>query len=500
MSDISENKPGWTLAEIAEYVGKSTSAVSNWRIRFEDTFPKPISRDGVALVFDPVEIKKWLKNTQLLIEVKRESDTTQAFEMKNLEEKVWNSNDIVRGKINPGDFVFFFTDALAHGFDLSISKNKVSPWKNFVEKESQLAKKLHDFWVYPLMQNSSLSLEELYKTLHFISSLTGFVKSGSENLTSGPLTQILTKIIDAKSGQLIIDPCVGLGALLREIAKSVKGDVSLYGREINSSTAKIAQEIFRHSGNKVVIEEGDSIRGSQLPVGDRVVAAPPINQIFNFSPLERKDIKWGYADPGVDGGDIAWGQIVLNSMNGIGIGGMISSHGILFRSGRSEAFRRQLVGRRHLEAVITLPGGLLYGTRIPCAILVFNKNQKPEVLSEGVLLMDVTITDQPKLKSPINVPIELPSEIAKVVLAHRNGNRIMPKSGGKFRIRCTKIRVEELAENNFNLLPTRYIRVDDKHRSPNEISEMIKQVEARIVFLNKQLAQRRDTPERESRK
>lgn len=61
MSDTSENKPGWTLAEIAEYVGKSTSAVSNWRKRFEDTFPKPISRDGVALVFSPLEVQKWLE-------------------------------------------------------------------------------------------------------------------------------------------------------------------------------------------------------------------------------------------------------------------------------------------------------------------------------------------------------------------------------------------------------------------------------------------------------
>jgi hypothetical protein len=49
MSDSSESKPGWTLADIAEYVGKSASAVSNWRTRFEDTFPKPISRDGVAV-------------------------------------------------------------------------------------------------------------------------------------------------------------------------------------------------------------------------------------------------------------------------------------------------------------------------------------------------------------------------------------------------------------------------------------------------------------------
>lgn len=497
MSDIGESKPGWTLANIAEYAGKSTSAVSNWRARFEDTFPKPISRDGVALVFDPLEVQKWLEINNHLIKTTTESDRTLIFELKRRENCVWKSVDIVREKVEPNQFFFVFSDALAHNFDLSVNKNKISLWKDFVIKESRAAKELHDVWAGPLMQDSLSRLEELYSILHLISSLTGFDRSGFEHLTSMPLSRTVAKIVDARDGQLIIDPCVGLGALLLETARSVRGNLSLYGREINSSTAITVREIFCRSGIEAVIEEGDSIRGSQLPVGDRVVAAPPINQVFSFSPSERKDIKWNYVDPGVDGGDIAWGQVVLGSMNETGIGAMISSQGILFRSGRAEAFRRQLVGRRHLEAVITLPGGLLYGTRMPCAILVFNKNQKPEVANEGVLLMNVTITEQPKLRSLINVPDELPNEVAKVILAHRNGNQIIPGSSSKFQIRCAKLRIGELAENNFNLLPTRYIKSGNRSRSQNEIKGMIKQVEMRITYLNKQLAQKRNTTQHE---
>ena len=497
MSDISENKPGWTLADIAEFTEKSTSAVSNWRTRFDDTFPKPISRDGVALVFSPLEVQKWLEMHKHLAKNTPDLDHSSSFEIKQLEKNVWKSIDLVRGKFPSYEFFYFFTDALAHNFDLNVKRFEKSLWTTFVNTEEKAAVQLHEAWFDLFSKGSLNKSQQLSKILHLIPRLTGFDKGGLDHLTSIPLSQTVAKIVDAREGHFVIDPCVGLGTLLLETANSSAGKVSLYGREINSSMAQTVHAFFLSNGIEAEIEKGDSIRGSRLPIGDRVVAAPPLNQRFDLSSFERKDLRWDYADPGTDGGDVAWAQIVLSSMSDTGIGAMITSHAVLFRSGRSETFRRRVVGRGHLEAVITFPGGLIYGTRIPCAILVFNKNQKSATVDEGVFFVDVSIKDQSKLRSPMNAPDELSSAVADVVLAHRNGNVIKHKNHQEFGIRCIKVQQEVLAENEFNLLPTRYIVSGGRSRNKKEIEVMIRQVEKRISDLSNQLAKRRNSIQNE---
>lgn len=493
MSDISENKPGWTLADIAEFTEKSTSAVSNWRTRFDDTFPKPISRDGVALVFSPLEVQKWLEMHKHLAKNTPDLDHSSSFEIKQLEKNVWKSIDLVRGKFPSYEFFYFFTDALAHNFDLNVKGFEKSLWTTFVNTEEKAAVQLHEAWFDLFSKGSLNKSQQLSKILHLIPRLTGFDKNGSEHLTSIPLSQTVAKIVDAREGHFVIDPCVGLGTLLLATANLSAGKVSLYGREINSSMAQTVHAFFLSNGIEAEIEKGDSIRGRRLPIGDRVVAAPPLNQRFNLSQVERKDLRWDYADPGTDGGDVAWAQIVLSSMSDSGIGVMITSHAVLFRSGRPETFRRRLVGRGHLEAVITLPGGLLYGTRIPTAMLVFNKDSKQVVANEEVLLVDVSIKNSSKMRDPNDAPAEMPSAVADLVLAHRTGRQIKGLKNQKFELRFVKVGREELAASEFNLLPNRYIKLDVETQGVENIKGKIAQVERRIDDLNRQLANRRSS-------
>lgn len=197
---------------------------------------------------------------------------------------------------------------------------------------------MHEAWFDPSTKDNVSRSKELAKIFRLIPSLTGFDKNGSEHLTSIPLSKIVAKIIDAKSGHLVIDPCVGLGSLLLEIANESTEKILFYGRDINSATTQTVRALFNFNQIQAKIEEGDSIRGNQLPISDRVVAAPPLNQRFKLSQVERKDLRWDYADPGADGGDVAWAQIVLGAMSDSGIGVMITSHSVLFRSGRPETF------------------------------------------------------------------------------------------------------------------------------------------------------------------
>lgn len=492
MSEEFGNKPGWTISDIAEYSGRTTSGVSNWRTRFANTFPKPISRDGVALVFDPIEVRKWLEENKQLIETNPENDRASSWEIKKLEETVWDSLDMVRGKVPHHQFFYFFTDALAHGFKPQSKKDDLSTWSDFVREHSNTANALYEKWFMFLRNNATDRNETMLTLLHRLPDLAGFGGKGLEHFTPTPLAQTMAKIVATKEGQLIIDPCVGIGTLLLETALAAAGDPKCFGRDINPLTTQIAQTLLSNFDLQVTIELGDSISGSPPPVGDRVVGAPPLSQRLDFSLIERNDIRWSYGDPGSDG-DLVWAQVILGAMNENGIGAMLTSHGILVRGGRTERFRRRIIDRGHLEAVISLPSGLLYGTGIRCAILVFNKDQKPKVLNDGILLMDVLITRHlPKSRGRKITPGHLPNAIATVVLAHRNGSEIEKEKHSEFEIRYTKVRHGVLAENGFNLLPNRYIPVRPQSQNIEDIQRRIAYVERQIVELTKQLTQRRN--------
>ena len=494
MSDDAVNNLGWTFSDIAAYTGKTVSGVANWRNRYRDTFPKPIGRNGVALVFDPVDVRTWLDNNKHLTELSQSIDKPTMDEDEQLAAALWRSVNLIRGIKHSVNYFSLFTDALARGFDLQFKDSNSSPWMNFVSDHSKEASKLRENWIAVTSRTSINKSEFVLKWLDLLSQQMGATDPTVQFMTPPAIAQTMAKIVAPISGQFIVDPCVGLGTLLLQTALEGNGTLKVYGREINDDAAQAARAIFSLSEVDALIEEGDSVRGEPLPIADRVVAAPPLSHRLTLTSAERKDFRWDYADPGSEGGDLVWAQLVLSAMNETGIGTMLTSQGILFKSGRSEAFRQRLIGRGHLEAVITLPAGLLPGTNIPCTILVFNKSQKPHADNAGVLMVDTSISKSlGKTRRQFSIPDELPGAIAALVLAHRNGLKIHHGKFKDFELRCTTVRSSVLAENEFNLLPNRYIKPDVDTQGIEDIKGKIAQVERRIDELNRQLANRRSS-------
>jgi type I restriction enzyme M protein len=164
----------------------------------------------------------------------------------------------------------------------------------------------------------------------------------------------------------------------------------------------------------------------------------------------------------------------------------------LFKGGRTEAFRQRLIGRGHLEAVITLPSGFLVGTSLPSTILVFNKAQSSHSLNAGVLMVDVSILkNSGKARQLFNAQYEIPGAIAALVLTHRRGLKIQTGHFQYFKLQCTTVRSGALAENQFNLQPSRYLKTHGDTPDIENIKDMIAQVEEKIDELNRQLASRR---------
>jgi len=65
----------------------------------------------------------------------------------------------------------------------------------------------------------------------------------------------------------------------------------------------------------------------------------------------------------------------------------IMPHGVLFRGGKERLIREILINDDLIEAIISLPPGLFYGTGIPACVLVCNKS-KPDALRDKVLFIN----------------------------------------------------------------------------------------------------------------
>ena len=80
-------------------------------------------------------------------------------------------------------------------------------------------------------------------------------------------------------------------------------------------------------------------------------------------------------------------QHMLASLKGDGHMATIMPHGVLFRGGKEKLIRELLINDDVIEAIISLPPGLFYGTGIPACALVCNKN-KPDELRDKVLFIN----------------------------------------------------------------------------------------------------------------
>jgi type I restriction enzyme M protein len=146
-------------------------------------------------------------------------------------------------------------------------------------------------------------------------------------------------------------------------------------------------------------------------------------------------------------------------LNEYGKAGVVVPHGVLFRGSSEGRIRQRTIEENLLEAVIGLPANLFFGTGIPAAILIFNKQKT----SNNFLFIDASkhyesAKNQNKLRA---------SDIDHIVTTYRNfaaGNRQPGVVEDKFSYVATSA---EIQENDFNLNIPRYVDTFEEEAEVN---------------------------------
>ena len=284
-------------------------------------------------------------------------------------------------------------------------------------------------------------------------------KSKGQFYTPSEVSRIMAKVIGiekAKSqSQTIYDPTCGSGSLLLKAADEAQRGVTIYGQEKDVATVALAKMNMILHGNEIAeIQQGDTISSPEfknpdgtLKTFDFAVANPPFSTKSWSSGLDPQNDEFdrftGYGIPPAKNGDYAFLLHFVKSLKSKGKGAIILPHGVLFRGNAEAEIRKNIIRKGYFKGIIGLPANLFYGTGIPAAILVIDKENAEA--RKGIFMIDASkgfIKDGNKNRLR-------EQDVHKIVDVF-NKQLEIPKFS-------RMVSVEEIESNEYNLNIPRYI-------------------------------------------
>jgi type I restriction enzyme M protein len=225
-------------------------------------------------------------------------------------------------------------------------------------------------------------------------------KKGGEFYTPAEVVRLLVQLTKPVAGNEVYDPTVGSGGFLIQTHQFVDeqgqdaNDLALFGQDDNGTVWSICNmNMILHNITRFTIENGDTLedplilQNGQIRKFDRVLANPPFSQNYSRANMKFAGRFREWAPETGKKADLMFVQHMLASLKPRGHMATIMPHGVLFRGGKEKLIREVLINDDVIEAIISLPPRLFYGTGIPACVLVCNKN-KPEALRNKVLFVN----------------------------------------------------------------------------------------------------------------
>lgn len=280
-------------------------------------------------------------------------------------------------------------------------------------------------------------------------------KKGGEFYTPTEVVKLLVNILEPHDDSTIYDPTIGSGGMLIQSKNYVEArygstkNITLYGQEKSGTVWSLCKmNMLFHGIYDSKIENADTlmnplhIENGELKTFDIVIANPPFSQNYTKNGMKFKE-RFNFWMPVKSKADFMFVQHMVASINNVGRMAVIMPHGVLFRGGDELNFRKWLIEKGYLEAVIGLPPALFYGTGIPASVIVINK--KDAHLRDNVLFINA---DREYKEGKVQNKLR-PEDNEKIAYTYRHKKVI-----DKYSKLVSK---EELASEDYNLNIRRFV-------------------------------------------
>lgn len=408
-------------SDIADLAGVSRAAVSNWRKRMSD-FPEPAGGNASKPLFAASDIAAWLATHP----EKRKSDAA-GHRAKAWESRLWGVANLFRGRVAVHEFGELFLQTA-----VDLAEGRPSYPSQHVDQRSV------DELRYAL---ESIPREELPAAIDGLLERTSRAlgKAAGENGFVGSRTStLLASLASDIRGGTLYDPACGIGvALLQALDMGSRPDL-VVGHEINPAAAEIARGRAALRGVDLKLRVADVLDGDPDPDlrADVIIAEPPYGLRVDRE-ITMLDPRLRFGIPPRSSGDSFWLQHVAAHLAPGGVGYVLTSPGMLFRSGAEAGIRRNLLLGGFVRAVVALTGRMLPQTSIAPVLWVLGA---PDPSSRG----EVLLIDASKVEAPEDEVAEwLVNEAWLVNVPHE------------------RVSIDELATGNSDLSPARWILPND---------------------------------------
>lgn len=228
-------------------------------------------------------------------------------------------------------------------------------------------------------------------------------KSKGQFYTPAEVSRTMASIIgineaNTNSDITVYDPTCGSGSLLLRVGDEATTTVTLYGQEKEATTAGLARmNMILHNNPTAEIKQGNTLanplfeENGNLKTFDYVIANPPFSdkRWSNGLTLPEDNPYNRFADygtPPAKNGDYAFLLHIVRSLKRHGKGAIILPHGVLFRGNAEAGIRKNLIKKGYIKGIIGLPANLFYGTGIPAAIILIDKENATN--RKGIFMID----------------------------------------------------------------------------------------------------------------
>lgn len=294
-------------------------------------------------------------------------------------------------------------------------------------------KEIQEFSYVPLQK-------ELKALVLFSNSSDRGVRKDTEYDTPDSVAELAMAILDIRGGDNVLDMCSGRGNFLVKSSIENHEDCAYHGIEINPSAVIISKIKSLLLGNKFTVEKQDILQMDSLENKyDKVFSEPPYGAMFEgkvssaYTDELSKYIPKGLTKKA----DFLYMILPMLHQKCGGKTVVLATHGTLFRMGREAAIRENLIKSGKVEAIITLPQMLLSYTSIPLVAWVFSDN------NSSVRVVDASELGQEVGRKSIALSAD---DIKRIMEALKQDSDI-----------SKSVSMEELAKNEYVLMPKRYL-------------------------------------------